>query len=286
MEAVRDSTAAATAIGSTWDATLKLRYERRGLRSVLAGRSCEGPLAVQKSLYPEGDAVCQNIIVHPPAGIAGGDTLTVDIDVGPQACAQLTTPGATKWYRSAGPKARQRIVLRVGAGAILEWLPQEAIVFDGAIAELDTKIDLASDALYIGWELVCLGRTAAGERFSRGQLRQRVALARDGVPAFIERATLDADAALLASPVGLNGAVVFGTFLAACTFMPDAVLATCRALAPRTGEGAITSVRGCTVARYRGGSAEAARAYFVEIWRHVRPALVGRGAVPPRIWNT
>ncbi|MEP6943996.1 MAG: urease accessory protein UreD, partial [Betaproteobacteria bacterium] len=97
---------------SRWHAALRLRYEREGTRSVLAARTHSGPLVVQRSLYPEGDAVCQNIIVHPPAGMVGGDSLSIDVDAAPGAHAQLTTPGAAKWYRSAGPTARQDVVLR------------------------------------------------------------------------------------------------------------------------------------------------------------------------------
>jgi urease accessory protein len=271
---------------SGWRAELKLRYERVRERTVLAERTHEGPLVVQKSLYPEDAAVCQNLVVHPPGGIVGGDTLTLDATVGANAHAQLTTPGAAKWYRSAGQAARQNLAFRAGDAAVLEWLPQEAIVFDGAIAELDTTVDLAGAAVYIGWDVVCLGRAASGERFERGRLRQRLAVARNGAPVFVERVVLAGDAVLLVSPVGLNGTTVFGTFLAAAALVPDAALAACRELAPAAGEGAVTRMRGCLIARYRGACAEAARAYFVELWRRVRPALIGRDAVPPRIWNT
>jgi urease accessory protein len=271
---------------ASWRAELNLRYERIDGRTVLTERVHRGPLRVQKSLYPEGDAVCQNIIVHPPAGIVGGDALVVDVETGTNACTQLTTPGASKWYRSEGLVARQDIVLRVAGGAMIEWLPQGTIVFDGAIAQLDTKIDLAGDAAFIGWEIVCLGRAAAGERFSRGSWRQRLTIARDGAPVFLERCVLAGGTALLASPVGLNDAAVFGTFLASAQPLPEAALAQCRESVSTAGEVAATSVRGCVVARYRGPSVEAAQAYFVELWGRLRPLLIGRPAVPPRIWKT
>jgi urease accessory protein len=277
---------AEAAAPSHWRAALKLRYERAGARTALAERSHFGPLVVQKSLYPEGDAVCQNIIVHPPAGIVGGDTLRIDVAVGAGGHAQLTTPGAAKWYRSAGIAARAEVALRVDAGATLEWLPQEAIVFDGAIAELSTTIELAGDAIFMGWDIVCLGRAAAGERFTRGSLRQRIALSRDGVPSFIERADFCGGSALMGSPVGLNGCDIFGTFLAAANGVSPALVAMCREVVPVVGDGAVTSVRGCLVARYRGTSSEAGRAYFAELWHRVRPALSDRDAVAPRIWNT
>jgi len=271
---------------ASWRAELKLRYERIDGRTVLTERAHRGPLRVQKSLYPEGDAVCQNIIVHPPAGIVGGDALVIDLETGANACAQLTTPGAAKWYRSEGLVARQDIVLRVAEGAVLEWLPQGTIVFDGAIADLDTKIDLAGDAAFIGWEIVCLGRAAAGERFSRGSWRQRLTIARDGAPVFLERCVLGGGTTLLASPVGLNDAAVFGTFLASAQPLPEAALAQCRESVSAAGEVGVTSVRGCVVARYRGPSVEAAQAYFAELWGRLRPLLIGRATVPPRIWKT
>ena len=271
---------------ASWRAELKLRYERIDGRTVLTERLHRGPLRVQKSLYPEGDAVCQNIVVHPPAGIVGGDALVLDVEAGANACAQLTTPGAAKWYRSEGLVARQDIALGVANRAVLEWLPQGTIVFDGAIAELDTRIDLAGDAVFIGWDIVCLGRAAAGERFGRGSWRQRLGIVRDGAPVFLERCALGGGAGLLASPVGLNGAAVFGTFLASAQPLPEAALAQCREPVPATGEFAVTSVRGCIVARYRGPSAEAAQEYFAELWGRLRPLMIGRAAVPPRIWKT
>jgi len=275
---------------SRWHAALALGYTREGKRSVLARRTHRGPLVVQRSLYPEGERVCQNIIVHPPAGIVGGDTLQLDIDVGDGACAQITTPGAAKWYRSSGAAARQDVSARVHAGSTLEWLPQESIIFDGAIAGLHTRVDLEADASFLGWDVVCLGRSAAGERFAQGSMRQSLRVTRDGVEIFVERANLSGGDALLASAVGLNGAVVFGTFIAAVSAVPDSLLAVCREIAATEDEGegdvGVTRIRGCLVGRYRGMSAQSARAYFVRLWCAVRPIAIRRDAVIPRIWAT
>lgn len=270
---------------SRWRAELHLRFERRGPRTVLAERVHVGPLRVQKSLYAEGDGVCQNIIVHPPGGIVGGDALVIDADAGPGAHAQLTTPGAAKWYRSAGEAATQHVVLRAAESAVIEWLPRETIVFDGAVAELDSRIELAGDAAFIGWDIVCLGRTASGERFRHGSLRQQLGIARDGAAVYVERARIEGGR-LLSSPVGLNGATVFGTFIAAAApRLSDGLLDACRKVAA-DGEGAVTRLPGVLLARYRGASAEAAHAYFGKLWRVSRPRLTGREAVAPRIWNT
>jgi urease accessory protein len=269
-----------------WQAWLSLSYVRDGNRTLLAERRHAGPLVVQKSLYPEGDAVCQNVIIHPPGGLVGGDVLAINVDVAPHAHAQLTTPGAAKCYRSNGAFARQHISLRAARGAILEWLPQETIVFDASKLENELAIELADDARFIGWDVTCLGRTAAGERFERGALRQRITLMRDGIPVFVERAVLHGGAPLLTSPVGLHGQPVFGTFLAAAPVVTQAMIESCRQVTSMAGKGAVTRLPGLVIARYRGASAAAARHYFVELWHKLRPALAYRAAVLPRIWAT
>ena len=283
-DVVRTALLASDAAG--WEAKLSLHYERRGPRTVLERREHRGPLVVQKSLYPEGEEVCQNIVVHPPAGIVGGDRLALDVEVGVYASAQLCTPGAAKWYRSAGATARQRLTFTVAAGGVLEWLPQETIVFDGAIAQLETRIALARNAVFLGWEIVCLGRRLAGEQFARGQVAQDVVARRDGSRQWIEQARLAAGSSFLASSVGLAEQSVFGTFLALAPLVPDVVTANCRKIECRAGEVAVTLLPGVLIARYRGDSGEAARDYFAACWKSVRPALAGRDAVPPRIWNT
>ncbi len=269
-----------------WRARLDLGYRRKGNRTVLATRAHHGPLVVQKSLYPEGDAVCQNIIVHPPGGIVGGDALEVNVDAGPGAHAQLTTPGAAKCYRSGGDFARQRISLRAARGATIEWLPQETILFEAAKIDLELIIELADDALFMGWDVICLGRSASGERFERGTLRQRLTLMRDGTPVFVERAVLHGGAPMLASPVGLHGNPVFGTFLATARDVTHAMLESCRNVNAVEGEAAVTRLPGVLIARYRGTSSGAARRYFAALWHVLRPALALRVASPPRIWNT
>lgn len=271
---------------AAWRAELALEFERRGPRTVLAGRRHDGPLVVQKPLYPEGDAVCHAIVVHPPAGVAAGDELTLDAALGPAAHALLTTPGAGKWYRSSGAHASQRLAFAAGAGACLEWLPQETIVFDGARADLECEVGLAGDARYIGWEIVCLGRTGSGERFARGSLRTRTAVRRDGRLLWLERACIDGDGALLRSPAALAGEPVYGTFLAAAPEIGRDLVAACREAMPAFGDGAVTALPGVLVGRYLGPSGEAARRYFARLWGVLRPAVAGRAAVAPRIWHT
>ncbi len=269
-----------------WRAELSLDYERRGARTVLAARRHDGPLVVQKVLYPEGDAVCHSIIVHPPAGIAGGDELEINVCAGASAHALLTTPGAAKWYRSAGPWARQDISLSVAGSACVEWLPQETIVFNGARARSSIDVRLCADAAYIGWEILCLGRGASGERFMSGEFRPRTQLTRDGVPLWVERGRIAGGGALLDSPAGLAGCTVCATLLAAAPRVNKELLDACREERPANGRAAITMLPGVLAARYLGDSSETARIYFTRLWRKIRPVLTGREAIPPRIWST
>lgn len=272
-----------------WEAELKLGFIRRGEGTVLAERTHRGPLRVQKALYPEGEAVCQTLVLHPPSGIAGGDHLHITAQVCQGAHAQLTTPGAGKWYRSGGPDASQRLEFAIADDATLEWLPQETIVFDGAKAHMQTRIALTGSARFIGWEVLCLGRTASGERFHEGQISLDTRIERDGRPLWIERGLLHGDDPLLASPAGFAEATVSATLVATLPldFAPAPLLAACREIAPAdSARHGLTVLPSLLVARYLGHHSEAARHWLTQLWMQLRPPLLGREAVPPRIWNT
>jgi urease accessory protein len=286
MNAVALPEVVAASAGAGWHARLRLAFERRGPRTVIARRDHVGPLRVQKALYPEGDEVCEAIVVHPPGGIVGGDRLELEVDVGAGAWAQITTPGAAKWYRSAGDPASLATRLAVGAGATLEWLPQETLAFDGARAAIDTRIELARGARFIGWEIVGLGRSASGERFERGRFCQSIELHDDGGLAWCERAVLDGGSAALQSGAILGGSPVFGTLVVAGAAVDDELLATCRMIGCSSGAIAVTRVPRIFVARYRGDSTGSARTYLAKVWQTLRPALLRRAAEPPRIWST
>lgn len=273
-----------------WHAELHLRFARAGARSVLRDNRHQGPLRVQKALYPEGEAVCQAIVLHPPSGIAGGDHLHIHASVEAGAHAQLTTPGAGKWYRSGGADASQTLDLQVADGACLEWLPQEAIVFDGARARMNTRIALAADSRLMAWDILCLGRAAAGERFGAGRIDLACRIERAGSSIWIERGGFDGGDALLASPAGWAGATVCGTLLVSFPGLAGqaaGLLDACRAIAPTDGaRHGITALPGLLVGRYLGDNSEAARQWFARLWETLRPACCGRPAVTPRIWNT
>jgi len=270
-----------------WEAELHLDFARQGARSVLARRRHRGPLVVQKPLYPEGDAVCHTIVLHPPGGVAGGDRLRLCVDAGPRSHALLTTPGAGKWYKANGAQATQHNVYTLREQAVLEWLPQETLLYDAAEVAWETRVDLAADAVYAGWEILCLGRRASGERFRSGRLRQNLRIIRERRLLWGEQVCLRGGDRLLESPVGLGGSTVCATFVVAAGVVPPAVLEACRAVAPPAGlRTGVTAMPELLLARCLGDHALAARHYFEALWAVLRPWYAGMAARRPRIWNT
>lgn len=271
-----------------WPASLQLEFRRRGSTTLLARNQHFGPLRVQKPLYPEGPELCHALVLHPPAGICGGDQLTMNFDLGPEAQALVTTPGAGKWYGSAGSVAIQQLNITAAAGAMLEWLPQESIVFDGALARLHTRVQLATGARFIGIETLCLGRRASGERFTRGRLGLATEIWLDGQLLWLEQGQLDGGSPWLRAPAGLAGFTLCSTVLAAGRDIETQTLAACRQIAvpEPTAQCGVTALPNLLIGRYLGHSSEAARHWFIDLWRHLRPALFGRSMLVPRIWNT
>ncbi|WP_028623428.1 urease accessory protein UreD [Pseudomonas sp. Ant30-3] len=267
----------------SWHAELELGYARFGASTRPVLRRHQGPLRVQKHLYAEGPQVCQHIIVHPPGGIAGGDRLDISAHVGAEAWAQITSPGAAKWYRAAGP-AYQQLTLKVAEGATLEWLPQETIIFSAAQAELSTSIELEGDARLFYWDVVALGRPASGERFDRGHFQAHLQIRRDGQLLWHERQRIVGADGLLDSPIGLDGQPVFATLLVTGEIDAD-LLEQCRSL-NNDVRGDLTQLPGLLVARCLASEALLARGWLIDLWRLLRPALLGREAVAPRIWST
>ncbi|MFJ3006293.1 urease accessory protein UreD [Pseudomonas fluorescens] len=267
----------------SWHAELELAYARFGDCTRPVQRRHLGPLRVQKHLYAEGPEVCQHIIVHPPGGIAGGDRLNISARVEADAWAQITSPGAAKWYRAAGP-AYQQLELKIAAGATLEWLPQETIVYSAAQAELSTLIELEGDARLFYWDVVALGRPASGERFDLGHFQAHLDIRRDGRLLWHERQRITGNDGLLDSPIGLDGHPVFATLLVTGEIDAE-LLERCRSLGHAV-RGDLTQLPGLLVARCLASEALLARAWLIDLWRLLRPVLLGREAQPPRIWNT
>jgi urease accessory protein len=280
-----------SAAGAPSEARLALGFSDDNGVTRLTDRRHFGPLRVQKALYPEHPSVCHAIVIHPPGGVVGGDRLRIDIGVGVGANALITTPGAAKWYKANGHTSQQQVGLSVEAGAALEWLPQETIFFNQAQVKLDHQVELATDARYIGAEILCFGRTASGEVFDQGRIAQHTTIRRDGKLLWWEQGALNGDGDGMHSPLALGGYTVCATLIAVGEkpHAADLIAGLRERRNPDDDPGAksgITQIKTVLVARYLGHSSAAARAWISDCWQQIRPALLARPAIVPRIWHT
>lgn len=273
----------------TWNATLTLDYTLEVQRSVLR-HIHSGPLRVLQSLYPEGNAVCHSVLVHPPGGLVGGDTLDMQVTVGSGAHALVTTPGATRFYRSEGALAVQHAHLQLGANARMEWLPLEAILYNGCLAENRLCFELAPGAELMGWDVTALGLPHANQPYARGSFRQHLEM--PGV--WLERALIDGqDTRLLTSPAGLAGQhCVASLFFAAGQPIGRERRDLALELARHVLQGhALAHSAGVTcvnpqvlVLRVLAPQVEPAMGLLRKVWVIWRQALWQMPATPPRIW--
>ena len=274
-----------------WHGHLHLRYRRDAHRTIVHDEH-SGPLRVLQSLYPEGDGICHNVLVHPPGGIVGGDVLQINTQLGAGSHALITTPGATRFYRSTGALAQQQLSAQVAEGARLEWLPLETILYRNTLAENRMRFELAPGAEMIGWDVLALGLSASHEAFDSGRYTQQIEL--PGV--WLERGTIDgSDTRLLQSPLGWAGRSVLATmwFAAGAPLVParrDALLDAAR---EAIDGHALKTTAGCTaphaeavVLRALAHRVEPAMNLLVEVWQRWRDMAWQLPATTPRVWRT
>lgn len=266
-----------------WRAELQLRFAARSDRTVLAQRSHVGPLVVQRPFYPEG-SVCHVYLIHPPGGIVGGDQLRLDATLEPGTHALLTTPAATKFYRAA--PGRQSILqqqLNVHA-ATLEWLPQETIYFNQAQARSTTRIDLDATSRFIGWEISCYGRRSGDLPFVEGNIRQHLELWRDGKPVLLDHLRIAGGSLMQRATWGLHNMNALGSLLAFPATHDD--VAAVRALALDPTALSCTLVDEVLLCRCISVDGATLKQNLLQVWQCLRPRILARPAVAPRIWAT
>ncbi|MGK7900137.1 MAG: urease accessory protein UreD [Hormoscilla sp.] len=270
-----------------WHGRLILEFAQRHGKTQLLPHMATAPLRVQRPFYPEGADVCHAVILHTAGGVVGGDRLSIDLNLQPAAHSLITTPAATKIYGSNGFLAQQTIQIQLGTGATLEWLPQETIVFNGAVYRQDLRVELASGAKWLGWEITRFGRTARGERFSQGKWRSHLEIWQQGRPLWIDRQLVQGLAGMLDSHNGLAGQSVVGTFsLVGQPVTAEIVQKARRSMRSQVHQGlaGVTRLADGLLCRYRGASTAEARQWFTQVWHLVRLHCCGRPAQKPRVW--
>ena len=272
-----------------WPAHLSLHYSQASGRSVVH-HAHHGPLRVLKSLYPEGDAVCHNVLVHPPSGLVGGDTLDIQVQVDGGAHALITTPGATRFYRSEQGLAQQRVKVALAPGARLEWLPLETIAYSGCQALNQWVCELSPGSELMAWDMLALGLPHANVAFEQGRFTQHLEL--KGM--WLERADVAAsDERLLNSPLGLAGQRCMGTLVlgqgsplseAQRRLALDVARQVCEASPLSAWSGVTSPDPRIVVLRVLAPQVEAVFRLLQQVWLDWRSEIWGLPTVSPRIW--
>ena len=273
-----------------WLGRLSLELEQTEHGTKLVRSLHEGPLRIQRVLTPEGPACPHIYLLHPPGGVVGGDRLQTRVALGPGAELLLTTPAAQKLYRSQGARAEISNVLALAEGAKLEWLPSETLAFSAAEAQLSTRVELGPGAAFVGWDIACYGMPARGEAFARGRVLSRFELWRGATPLAIEALDLAHAESLLQAPFALRGEPVVASLYAVPGegSISEELVRRVREAVDESERCAcgVSSLSELVVVRALGATVEAVRAPLIRAWQVLRPALLGRSAVLPRIWAT
>ena len=272
---------------SGWHGSLQLVYSNHQGSTQLTHAQVKAPLKVQRPFYPEGQAVCHSVVLHTAGGIVGGDRLSQNIHLKANAHALITNAAASKVYRSNGQQARQTIEIQVDADACLEWLPQETIVFNGAVYRQDLRVELAQNASWLGWEIARFGRSARGEKFLEGEWRSHTEVWQQGRPLWIDRQWLPGKEEIFNSPHGLAGKPVVASLAWVGQAVSPEIIEKARILwnsQNRQGEAGVTQLISGILCRYRGSSTAEVRNWFTDIWHLLRLSFLGRPSCLPRVW--
>lgn len=276
--------------GAGWLGRLSLELEKTPHGTQLARSEHEGPLRIQRVLTPEGLGCPHLYLLHPPGGVVGGDRLETQVSLGVNANALCTTPAAQKLYRSQGARAEIHNALQLAEGSSLEWLPSETLAFSAAQALVTTRVTLSPGAAFLGWDVACYGMPARGETFVAGRVQSRFELYRDQTPLAVESFDLGGVPELLSEAYALRGEPVVASLYAVPARAPidDALVTRVREAIgePRRGLVGVTSLGELLVVRVLGPQVEGVRNSLIEAWKVLRPALLGRPPVLPRIWAT
>lgn len=283
-------------VATGWHGSLELVYAYSQGKTQLIHSQSRSPLKVQRPFYPEGEKICHTAVLHTAGGIVGRDSLAQTVHLHNNAQALITTVAASKIYGSrgksplspAGQAARQTIDIKLDCGTCLEWLPQETIVFNGAVYQQDLRVELAKGSSWLGWEITRFGRTARGERFLQGEWHSHTEIWQEGKPLWIDRQWLPGGEEILNHPHGLAGKPIVASLIYIGKPVSSEIASQVRNIwmaTDRQGEAGVTHTMGNgLLCRYRGNSTSEVRNWFIEVWQLLRLSHSGVSVTKPRFW--
>jgi urease accessory protein len=272
-----------------WQGGLEMTFDYKEKKTWIEKSKSLAPLRVQKPFYPEGDSWVHCVLLHTAGGMVGGDRLNVNLLLKPQTNVLLTTATAAKIYRSLDT-ALYTTSIHQQQGSILEWFPQETILFRDSQYFQSLYIELEPDAVCCGWDIYRFGRSARGEIFDRGEWRSRTEVWQNGIPIWIDRQFLQGNQINLQSPNALAGKSVIGSFwlvglsvdLETMEDLRSTLIDSQLILNEEIG---LTRLEAGILVRYRGNSTAIARHIFVLIWGILRKKYGDRPLCIPRVWQ-
>lgn len=268
----------------SWHASLQLDYVRKNRKTIPNHVQHIGPLRVQRPFYPEGNSVCHTYLLHPPGGVVGGDLLSTTVNLANEAHAVLTTPGATKIYRN-NLACQIRNQLNLEDNAILEWMPQETLVFSESTSQLATTIHMQPSSQLFFWDVACLGMPAMNTRFEKGCLRQKIKLFVGEDLQLIENNAFAGGSKMLRERWGLQNYYVTSLLIMSASSELNITELREVAQSSKILHG-LTQKGNFFVCRALADDAEAIRKMFIELWKVWRKKVLNKDATLPRIWNT
>ena len=249
-----------------------------------------GPLRIQKALYPEGPSPCHAIIVHPPGGIAGGDRLEVIVQSRAHSHGLVTNPSATKWYGTDSVVPASQLI-DITLDGKFEWLPQETIVFNQARVRSDIHVRASAQGAMIGWDHLIFGRHASGETFATGHFNQTLRIEIEGAEIWRDKLVLQGNDPLFASPIGLRGHHALATVWAVLPQSKSWDEQTIQSLREQATVGGEQGIAWTVLhPRLLVGRVLAnplnLKSLLHDAWQFLRPHVLDRKAVAPRLWAT
>jgi urease accessory protein len=248
------------------------------------------PLRVLFPMPAAGDPTLA-VLLTTSGGLVAGDRLDIGVRLAMGAAAHVTASAAEKVYRSLGPTTTIRQSISVGAGAALEFLPLETILFDGARLYRETAVELGPGAAFLGGDILVFGRRARGERFTRGFLREVWQVRREGRLVWGDALHLEDDVAgIIDDPACLDGAAASATMiLAPAGQEARGFLDSAREIQSfgSTGElrAGVTAIAGLVIARWLAADAAALRRAYADLACHLRQVAMGLPPLLPRLWH-
>ena len=259
--------------------TLRVAVKQRGGETVLDRFRQEGCLKARWP-RPEQGGWTSMVTLNSAGGVAQGDRLEIGVTTGGSTRLTVASQAAERFYHSpGGDPARVRNALSVAAGAALEWLPQETILFDGCALDRRLEIDLASDSWFLGVETLVFGRTLMGETVRHASLRDVVRVRRDGVLLLHDAIRLHGEVqTVLDHPAVAAGGRAVATLIYAAQDADARLDATRVALSPWQAGASV--LEGLLIARVVAQDGACARAAIV-----AGLATLRNGRPLPRVWS-